>query len=811
MKRYAPLLALILFSIGCGHTVIDLQTATFSIGIDRGGRIDSLVDRENGVDYLAPGEDAPLVSIVVDGVALLPSRLETGDGVMTLVFQDDSNRVSLRFEEKPSHIVLEVVEIATGGHLDLLIWGPYPTTISQSIGECVGVVRNDVFALGLQALNLKTLGGYPVNEDDSMPSFNIFEGDDYSDIGEESEAAELYRGNTASLTDFGSTIQAYCRNRDRDRIIPNLNHERYLARAFDDGGPIGSSIALFGCPSTRALDTIGMIELEEGLPHPEIDGEWGKTFPGSTASYLIVDFGEASLDHALDLTEEAGLSYLYHGSPFLNWGHFDLKKELFPDNWDSLKRCVERAETRGIRLGVHTLSNFITTNDPYVTPVPDPGLGNVGSSFLASDIDSTSREIKIEDPGFFNQFENNNLMTARIGEELVRYSGVTESEPWILTGCERGAFGTRASGHPEGEEISKLADHGYKTFLAGGDMQKEMAERIAELFNYTGLRQISFDGLEGCKSSGMGQYARTLFVNHWYQALNQDLRGRVINDASNPGHYFWHIYTRMNWGEPWYAGFRESQTKYRLKNQNFYARNLMPHMLGWFRMDEKTTLEDAEWLLARAAGFDAGFALVTSPEMVRRNGFGREILASIRRWEEARFSGVFSQELKNAMKEVENEFHLEEDGDGAWRVFRVSSGKFTHGKRERQPGEPGFSAFKYSFDGPRQPVSFIITSDGGTIDGFSLEIDNSRTIRIPARLRDGESLKYNGGNEIVRYNAEWQKTGAFPVEEDMLEIEPGSHAFNFDCTFREGNPEVKLELRAMSEPETLQVEKETGN
>ena len=51
--------------------------------------------------------------------------------------------------------------------------------------------------------------------------------------------------------------------------------------------------------------------------------------------------------------------------------------------------------------------------------------------------------------------------------------------------------------------------------------------------------------------------------------------GQVINDASNPGHFNWHIYTRMNWGEPWYAGFRESQTLYRFKNQVLFR--AQPH------------------------------------------------------------------------------------------------------------------------------------------------------------------------------------------------------------------------------------------
>ena len=44
-------------------------------------------------------------------------------------------------------------------------------------------------------------------------------------------------------TDFGSTIQAYVRNRSEDRVIENWGHPRFVAPAFEDGGIVGSAIA----------------------------------------------------------------------------------------------------------------------------------------------------------------------------------------------------------------------------------------------------------------------------------------------------------------------------------------------------------------------------------------------------------------------------------------------------------------------------------------------------------------------------------------------------------------------------------------
>ena len=67
---------------------------------------------------------------------------------------------------------------------------------------------------------------------------------------------------------------------------------------------------------------------------------------------------------------------------FETWGHFRLGPD-FPGGREGLRNAVERAEVRGVVVGVHTLSNFITTNDPFVTPVPDPRLARVWTSATA--------------------------------------------------------------------------------------------------------------------------------------------------------------------------------------------------------------------------------------------------------------------------------------------------------------------------------------------------------------------------------------------------------------------------------------------
>jgi hypothetical protein len=786
-KRIVLCLVCLLGLVVPSDADISLEAEHFVISIDDTGIVRGMVDRSDDADYQASDQPAPLLSIRIAGQIHAPKAMhyEKSKGTLILQYSEGTTAV-VKTATKATHITFEIVSIEPEEGVELIIWGPYPTRIKEVVGETVGVVQNDSFALGVQALNVKTLGGYPTNQSDVMPG----------------------RGDTAKPTEFGSVLQAFTRDRSQNRIISNWGHEKFYAPAYNDGSVIGSKIALFGCPTNQALKTIGEIEIAEGLPHPMLDGVWGKVSPAATSSYLILGFDEQTIDEAIRVTKRAGLRYLYHEGPFATWGHFMLNPRQFPDGWNGMKRCVDRARAEGIRIGVHTLSNFITTNDPYVTPVPDKRLAKVGTSVLKDDIDATQTDIPIADPAWFNQMKNNTLKTVMVGEELIRYDSVSLESPWRLLNCRRGAYGTHASAHRKDDEISKLMDHSYKVFLTNTELSQEVAERLADLFNQTGLMQTSFDGLEGNWSTGMGQYGRTLFVTTWYKHLSNDLRGKIICDASNPGHYFWHIYTRMNWGEPWNAGFREGQTQYRLNNQAYFRRNLMPAMLGWFNMTEQTSLEDIEWLLARAAGFDAGFALNTSLQVIHSNGISGAILDTIKAWETARMSGAFTETQKRRLQDIRQEFHIKALGTNSWNLYPVYSSRHTLA-RQIQPGQPALAMWELDNPYGAQPLQFILHVSGNApVSDVSLKIDNAGEIFIPITLQTGSILKYSGGDQAVLFDKSWNELQKVKLDASELQIGHGRHNVRFECRFQSAdNPEVKLEFRTVGDAEALATKK----
>ena len=812
-KRAVVFKLIILFCFAL-QAQVSFQTKQFKISFDQTGKLTELLARSLNKNYLPPGETSYLLSVKRNGNIINPEKLQWKKASSEIILSyPGDNSATIKANQSTDYISFELTQLTNAADAELVLWGPYPTTINDTIGEVVGVVRNKEFAIGIQALNVKTLGGYPSAESDIQPSYDVFAGGNKVDVVKDDLDKQLFRGDVARHMPYGSSLQAYCRNRNKDRIIDNWSHTRYFSPAYkDDGGVIGSKLAIFGIATPDVLSVISSIELKENLPHPLIDGLWGKQNRKSTESYLIMSFGESNLQEAIDLTKQAGLNYLYHEGPFETWGHFKLNSKEFPNNWMSLKNCVEKGRAQNIKLGVHTLSNFITTNDPYVTPVPDKRLAKVGYSFLTESIDESAKEINIKDPGFFNQFENNTLKAAVIGNEIIRYGSISASAPWKLLNCQRGAFNTKAATHTINDSIGKLMDHGYQVFLGNHELDQDISKTIAKLFNETGLMQISFDGLEGCWSEGMGDYGKQLFTKTWFDNLKPALKGKVINDASNPGHYFWHIYTRMNWGEPWYAGFRESQLQLRLKNQQFYRRNLMPSMLGWFSLKPETSLEDIEWMLARGAGFDAGFGLATSIEALKKNGRKDEILAAIKLWETARQQGLFTESQKEKMRDTKNEFHLTADNNEEYLLSPVHNAYYLHEQKIKQPGEPTFSTYEFNNPSKAQSLSFIITmpankeSDADvSFDDLSIAINQQDILNLPVHLKQKQIL-YCDGNTIRLFTNQWQLIQTIEPNRSLPLLSPGKNEIKFDGKFSaENGAPVKMEVRVKGNSERLNV------
>lgn len=798
-----------------------INAGALKLHLNENGQIMGMNDSsDNNYASASSTHTTVLIRAVIEGRMEVPSKVlyNAALGLLTFEFTENGAIVDVLVIEKSQYATFEIQRII-GDDVDAIIWGPYLTTVAGSVGESVGVVHNGQFAIGLQALNIKTIGGWPI-EIDRLDGVQQSYSDN-SNVTPDPDSQQLsdskfkYDVCTAWPTSEGSMLQAFARNRSKSYRRPawNLPLVDVAPIRGDDAYIVGSSIALFGCELQQVLETLEAIELGEGLPHPMIEGIWGKISPAATQSYLITDFSEATMSEAIRYTKMAGLKYVYHPDPFSQWGHFTLKPKSFPNGDEGLKSAVAMAKGEGVHVGVHTLSNFTTRNDLYVTPEPDARLQFAGTSRLAATVNLEADCIEIDDPAPFqvNLFRH----TSQLGSEQLEYHAVTDKAPWKLTGVKRGANGTTIAEHEVGTIIGRLWDHPYDVFFPNIELQDEYCARISELFTTTGLKQISFDGLEGCYATGHDGYGVNRFVKMCYDGWGEE----VINDASIVvPNYLWHIFTRFNWGEPWGAATREGQLEWRLSNQRYFSRNFIPPMLGWFLVRsasdqfEATSPDEIEWVLSKAAGFNAGFALVADMQVLERNGNIESIFTTVREWERARQVGAFTPEQRERLKEPKGDWHLESAGEDKWNLYPVNISKpLVCNPAELQPGQPGGADWTYFNRYTDQPLKFtlrVIPSYGN--DDASIKrptfYTNGVYMTFDTEVFANQYLICDSGSIGKIYDQNWNLLKTVQASADAPILRTGGQPLSFSCKFEgDQKPLVSVRVTTWGEGEEVVI------
>ena len=759
------------------------------MSLNKEGSITELSNSLTGKNYLSLDTISPLITLVSNDIRYKPASMayDKIQKKITLGYPKTGVSIDVRVSSKNTHLVLEIIRAAPERMIDAIVWGPIPNTISKTIGEIIGVVRDGEISLGIQVLNIKTLGGdYPTREGSTWA-----------------------RGIAAVPAKWGSTLQAYSINRDRDRFVDAWGglYKNMPVKALKGETVVGSKIAIFSCKESITFNRLEQIEIAENLPHPTINGVWFKKSNLYGKSYMISSYGEKDIDEMIGYTKRAGLVSLYHEGPFKSWGNFVLNPEQFPNGKDGLKNCVDKAHAAGLYLGMHTLTNFINTNDPYVSPLPDNRLSLTGTSTLNRNIDADQNTIEVASPEYFNDEKGNNLHTVKIGSELIRYKSVSSTAPYLLVDCQRGAFGTTRSAHQAGEQVGKLFDHSYNVFFPNLDMQREVAKNISKLMNETGVDHLDLDGHEGALASGQGDYALELFAKDVYDQVKHDF----IIGTSLSKTFYWHIGSYYNWGEPWYGGFKESMQQYRIDNQGLFDRNYMPHMLGWYLLAENTTLSEMEWMLSRAAGYHAGFAMVARPAALRKNAQSNLLLDAIREWEMARNGNAFSKAQQEALKNPKNEFHLEKRDEGKWTLHQYAmSPVFTREKFERQPGEPTHTTWNLQYPWKEQPLQFRmqITGEKGSVKNIKMQIDNYVELLFPVELAAGESLVSDGTETIRFYDKNGKPKGSFKLQNKLPTVSAGAHKILIDSDFAgDETPKIEVQFKGLDKMEKIELSK----
>ena len=808
-----------LIIVSCSSTDHIFETTSLRIELTQTGQIFKLVDKKNGENYLSDKDNSTLLQVCIDDNTFKPTNASYSKTNIILEFGEINTRISIEYKEKTNYLTFEVVDISTEKDIDKIIWGPIDVTLTDKIGKSIGLAYNDNFGVGLMGLNLKSCGGY------------------------ESIARERF-GNTAER--FGNITKLQGFTADRSRVTLNDNCLQELTEVMpvldSDATIVGSKFAIYGVSSDRLKETISEIEKNENLPYLVHNNEWLKNAHYATSSKFIMSFNAENIEQCLAIAQKSEISCVYHPGIFKSWGLFPVSEKSFPNGYESVLACSNLAKEKGITLGVHTLSNFITKDDKLVTPVPHPNLQLAGVTKLLKNISSEDTEIilanksvriayekddltDIGDRLKRNENKNRETFAIRIDDEIIEFSSVSKEGDLVLYECKRGAYGTVKSAHKAGDKVGRLVSHYYKVFFPDIQLQDQMAKSLAHFFNATKMERISFDGIEGGIAAGHGRYGCDRFIKVFFDNLENK---NIIANSSDVMHHSWHYFANQSWGEPWWAkGFRDSQLDHRLKVQKGLEEDLLPRKMGQFSIGAKTTVKDIQWVMGLCAGYDAGVDFYVSPNILKENTVAEKILREIKVWEQVRSAQTLSKEQKQQLRDPHSVYQLKlkngmpslifieswapaggkKQGDndrntllkGILKESKTSSISldYEHINMQKEPGQPTLSEWKFYCVGKNQSLQFAIRLPKDAVENIKGAYLKLGTLecKIPFTLTPGDYVISQANNRLVHFSKEGKEINAVTTTDLMVEKGENTIQFDYKGKGRVASPKVIVNFK----------------
>ena len=536
--------------------------------------------------------------------------------------------------------------------------------------------------------------------------------------------------------------------------------------------PIGS-FAIFACGESDTLSTVGTIEIGENLPHPVLDGVWGKQnnyIARLTPMYIWFN-NPTERDKAAQFAQEAGIGIFYIAQT--SWegsSSFNINTTNFPGGMDTLRSFSDSLRSKGLLLGIHTGSATLRSTDQVIQPVPDNRLAAWTSGTLAATVAAGDQEIRFTpvwrnvlptiDPNEIHGLRPPtycriwDYKVLRIGNELIRIGGFdTSSVPWRLTGCTRGIYGTSASAHSAGDLTRGLMTvYGACAVDPNTLLLDDLATKMANVINYCKVSRTSFDALETVDYAG--RWAMRKFI-----AMAQNKFDHYVACESSSGlpPFEWHVSSCMNCGEWTHCMPRGYFEGYLLNNTKTAQASFCPGGLGsWsFRIDNKayhaSTPDEYEWWLAKAAAWDSPYFFgLTNVSDYEQHGQRSRIFELTSKWEKIRLHNALSAAQRQQMQDFNMSYRLisSDDRTAQWQIAPTKI-RPTFPKCNPMESTPNGSI---SVDNPfsDQPLRF----EARVLPAF----DYTTATNISILPTDPGQMTLDSGLGVVRNGSEWTFT-----------------------------------------------------
>jgi hypothetical protein len=635
--------------------IATLTAGKLRLGIGSDGKLLQMTNTVDGKNYLLKRVPSYLLSIQEWNGKIDPRKnplihpdsasviKKTSKGTLIKLTYKNKYNLQVLILKKKNYLSMKLVKCEGIDNISEVKWGPYYLTMREKLGKWIGIARSPDFSIGMISTELNTDG-------------------------------EGYDMNFGAIYDMGGT-KLVQESYDRSKTRALWSCPAIVSTPVKDVNVLGSSVALFGVTAGRdnELNIIEKIELGEKLPHPMYKGKWAKRSREVQKPLIWTVVNPTTIDSAIKVAKAFGAAGICQFQGFYkNWGHFEPDPRVFPNGMKDVLAVSQKCTEAGIFNSVYTLSSFlkpISQPEPYISPVPDKRLAKLTlktAISLAEPISKDAKSMKIKlSNGITDDFKSslqNLTKVFKIDNELIQFNSWKEDgkNTIICENLKRGGWMTIPATHKKGAEGTWMFICGYNNLYPGTlSMSNEVADNIANLALNGKLGKITLDGYESVLRTALGTYARNVYIKRMYD-IN---KGRdLVLTASNFGNWNWHLMSDESWGEfDKDKGFRGTMLEIRLGHQVRLINSLMPNKLGQYYPDEKTTVEDIEWLCNQIAGWDAGVDLCTSEDKMQKNPNYEKVASTFRLWEEARIKNVFTEKQKINLRQTDLIFRLKKD------------------------------------------------------------------------------------------------------------------------------------------------------
>jgi hypothetical protein len=811
---------------------LNFRTKYMAIAVSNKGYITSVKNVRTGKEYCPKGMSSALLSLCQDKKYILPeaARFDRAKEEINLSYPNGSV-ATVKVLQKQEYLCLKLEALTNSAKIDNIIWGPYKLTISKLIGDIFSVLRDGEFAVGMMGLDDNTTCGPPTDGDLSFLYYYVHSpdpvkfplpaglregqtfpigGDGKNDVAFFSQPEEYFRmngGNGAWLEpSFGAAICMHSRDRRREQMIQfphypdnldgKLNSSRYQLVTPADAGYIGSSMAFYGCPDSLGLKTIEKIVLNEGLPHPLIDGKWVKD-PASYRPDIAWSGPHDSLaSYALRLgikgVQDEGFGE-YYPNPANRWGSRRINFKGAPAM--TVPEYGAEMQKNGIRYGLHTLCEFLQPdNNSDVSPVPSDSLAIMQRTILTKDISPEDTVITVRDTAHFNEFggwEGNQTNVLKIGKELIEYDGISRVPPYTFLHIKRGFHRTVRAAHRAGSTLVKLQPNCYQGFAPDISLQDLYADYYGKWLTEGKMNYIDFDGLESCMYQGHGQYSFKRFFGKLFDSYykNGGKYLRVMGSGIQEGS--WHFMSVCNVGggdhmfspvlNKW--GIEGKDIRYMQESSYF------PATFGIQNLDSDWSLYDAENLEAKSIGFNATYMLGLNQQVVEANPAKDAIFSAIGAWEKARVAAVFDNGLKERLKDLSFKYHLAQIGESKFVLTPIK--EFRKGDIPYQNTAVSAEVENLYAAQPMDMALRIHIAGNDSVDGIKVTVPGLGEVVIDRQLKNGMFV-IGRGNELYVADGSRRKMEMVAIQREMV-LPSGKSTFAF-AALHNSNTKVTVEL-----------------